>query len=197
MEPPIVDWTLLYQLATKKMPHRHAHRPIWCSSSASASWAGVTVLFWNPFFHIMVSWLCHTTKHFPQPDFPWLWNNSFYDGILIPFLFLRTLIFIFLLSFLTTEPPHQPPLSFKISFFTFIIYLCIRVCKHVYLCVCVCLGQRTTFRSLFFHSVTWHPGIDLRSSSLVAITLSHWAILPTLSPLFNLIGANIFWLDCS
>lgn len=111
--------------------------------------------------------------------------------------FLRTLIFIFLLSFLTTEPPHQPPLSFKISFFTFIIYLCIRVCKHVYLCVCVCLGQRTTFRSLFFHSVTWHPGIDLRSSSLVAITLSHWAILPTLSPLFNLIGANIFWLDCS
>lgn len=67
------------------------------------------------------------------------------------------------------------------SFLRFVclsVYLCVRVCDCVCLsicmsvCVCVCWGQRATSRSLFFRSITWLSGTELRSLDLVASTFT-------------------------
>lgn len=65
--PPTVDWSLFHQLVIKKMPPRHAHRPI--TWRQFLSWG---VLNWQR----KLTWLRVPGKHFPH------WAIT-----LLPFLF--------------------------------------------------------------------------------------------------------------
>lgn len=139
--------------------------------------------FGSPFFHIVVSWT-FVMKHFTQPGFPQLWNNLLNGGIPIPFSFeyidlhfssfLRFLLYIYYLLCVCLS-----------------VYLCVRVCDCVCLsicmsaCVCVCWGQRATSRSLFFRSITWFSGTELRSLDLVASTFTQRSHLAGSSSAFQ------------
>jgi hypothetical protein len=48
------------------------------------------------------------------------------------------------------------------------MYVCIYVCMCLYACMFTCGNQRTAFRNYFSSSTMWVPGVEFKSSSLVA-----------------------------